>query len=347
MQSQESRDADDRVAALPETAPAGAYVGRKVLITGGLGFLGSNLAIRLVRGGAQVTLLDSLIPQGGGSRQNIASILDDVAVKTCDMRDTASLEMLVQGKEYIFNLAAHVSHADSMREPQLDLACNCAATLNLVEACRKFAPEAKLVYTSTRQVYGRPQRLPVNEDHPALPIDINGIHKLAAEYYHLLYDGAYGIRSTVLRLTNTYGPRQRINDDRQGVAAVFLRQALLGKTIDLYAGGHQRRDFNYVEDVVDALLLAANNPRCHSRVFNLGAARPHSLLDFTAVLRELCEFAIRCVPFPSDQKIIDIGDYYGDYSAFREVTGWEPRTSLEEGLRHTIAFYREQGNGYL
>jgi nucleoside-diphosphate-sugar epimerase len=347
MQSQESRDAGDRVVAQSEDALGGPYGGRKVLITGGLGFLGSTLAIRLVRYGAHVTLLDSLIPQGGGSRQNIASIIDDVAVKTCDMRDGASLEMLVQGKEYIFNLAAHVSHADSMREPQLDLACNCVATLNLVEACRKLAPDTKLVFTSTRQVYGRPRQLPVKEDHPAVPIDINGIHKLAAEYYHLLYDGAYGLRSTVLRLTNTYGPRQRINDDRQGVAAVFLRQALLGKTIDLYAGGHQRRDFNFGDDVVDALLLAASNPRCYGKVFNLGAARPHSLLDLTAILRQLCEFTVRCVPFPSDQKVIDIGDYYGDYSAFREATGWEPKTSLEEGLRRTIDFYREQGNGYL
>jgi nucleoside-diphosphate-sugar epimerase len=343
MQSQESDDS----AAASACANIGDFGGRKVLITGGLGFLGSNLAIRLVRCGAQVTLLDSLIPQGGGSRRNIEAIQDEVSVKTCDVRDAASLEMLVQGKDYIFNLAAHVSHADSMREPQLDLSCNCVATLNLVEACRKFAPDASLVFTSTRQVYGRPQCLPVREDHPAVPIDINGIHKLAAEYYHLLYDGAYGVRSTVLRLTNTYGPRQRINDDRQGVAAVFLRQALLGKTIDLYAGGHQRRDFNYVEDVVDALLLAASNSRCHGRVFNLGAAKPTSLLEFTAILREQCKFTVRCVPFPDDQKVIDIGDYYGDFSAFREATGWEPKTSLEEGLHQTVAFYREHGNGYL
>jgi nucleoside-diphosphate-sugar epimerase len=347
MQLPESRDADASVVAESRAALGGSYGGRKVLITGGLGFVGSNLAIRLVRCGATVTLLDSLIPQGGGSRQNIDAIRDDVAVKTCDMRDAASLDMLVQDKEYIFNLAAHVSHADSMREPQLDLACNCVATLNLVEACRKFAPDAKLVYTSTRQVYGRPRSLPVKEDHPAIPIDINGIHKLAAEYYHLLYDGAYSIRSTVLRLTNTFGPRQRINDDRQGVAAVFLRQALLGKTIDLYAGGHQRRDFNYVEDVVDALLLAAGNSRCHGKVFNLGAAKSNSLLEFTAILREQCQFTVRCVPFPDDQKIIDIGDYYGDFSAFRDATGWEPKTTLEEGIRQTVAFYREQGNSYL
>ena len=187
----------------------------------------------------------------------------------------------------------------------------------------------------------------MNEDHPVVPIDINGIHKLAAEYYHLLYDGAYGIRSTVLRLTNTYGPRQRINDDRQGVAAVFMRQALLGNTIALYGGGRQRRDFNYVDDVVDGLLLAATRPGCHGKVFNLGAERPHSLVEFTTILQEHCTFELRCVPFPDDQKIIDIGDYFGDFSAFREATGWEPKTGLEEGLRRTVAFYREHRDEYL
>jgi nucleoside-diphosphate-sugar epimerase len=263
------------------------------------------------------------------------------------LRDAGSLENVVQRVEFIFNLAGHVSHADSMRDPQLDLDCNSVATLNLVEACRRHAPDATMIYTSTRQVYGRPQRLPVCEDHPAVPIDINGIHKLAAEYYHLLYDNAYGIRSTVLRLTNTYGPRQRINDDRQGVAAVFMRQALLGNTIALYGGGRQRRDFNYVDDVVEALLLAASCPRCHGRVFNLGAARPHSLVEFAEILREHCTFELRCVPFPDDQKMIDIGDYFGDFSAFREAAGWEPKTSLEDGLEQTVAFYREHSDQYL
>ena len=296
--------------------------------------------------GAAVTLLDSLVPHGGGGFHNIAAIREQVAVNISDMRDAHSLEILVRDRDYIFNLAGQVSHGDSMRDPQLDLECNCVSTLNLVEACRKHAPDVRMLYSSTRQVYGHPQRLPVSEEHPALPIDINGIHKLAAEHYHLLYDSVYAVRSTVLRLTNTYGPRQKICDDRQGVAAVFLHHALCGKTIDLYGGGEQRRDFNYVDDVVDAMLRAVMHPGCHGKVFNLGAAEAHSLLQFTAILREFCTFEVRCVPFPTDKKIIDIGDYYGDFSAFREATGWEPKTGLEEGLRQTVAFYREHRGDY-
>ncbi len=325
---------------------ANHYRCRDVLVTGGLGFLGSNLAIRLVEYGAKVSIVDSLLPQGGGNWQNIATIRDKADVHVVNMRDAQPLEDLVRGKDYVFNLAGHVSHADSMREPQLDLECNCTATLNLVETCRKHAPQARMLYASTRQVYGRPQRLPVNECHPAVPIDINGVHKLAAEYYHLLYDRCYALRSTVLRLTNTYGPRQRIGDDRHGVAAVFLRQALRGKPVKLYGGGAQRRDFNYVDDVVDAMLRAACHPQCWGRVFNLGAERPYSLREFTAVLQASCDFEVRCVPFPRDEKIIDIGDYYGDYSALRDAAGWEPRIGLEEGLRRTIAFYREHQVDY-
>jgi nucleoside-diphosphate-sugar epimerase len=330
----------------PLIAPSDPYRGRRVLITGGLGFLGSNLAIRLADCGAEVTLLDSLIHQGGGCLDNIATIRDRVTVNISDLRDANSLETLVRDKDYIFNLAGHVSHADSMRDPQLDLECNCVATLNLVEACRKFAPDTRLLYTSTRQVYGRPQRLPVDEEHPVVPIDVNGIHKLAAEYYHLLYDRVYGLRSTVLRLTNTYGPRQKICDDRHGVAAVFLRQALRGHPIELFGGGRQRRDFNYVDDVVEAMLRAAACPACLGKVFNLGAAQAHSLFEFAAILREHCTFELRCVPFPNDDKLIDIGDYYGDYSAFYRATGWEAKIGLNEGLLRTIAFYRELQNGY-
>jgi nucleoside-diphosphate-sugar epimerase len=279
---------------------------RKVLITGGLGFLGSNLAIRLLRYGAGITLLDSLVPHGGGFH-NIAPIRDRVAVNIADMRDAHSLDILMQDKDVVFNLAGQVSHGDSMRDPKLDLDCNCVSALNLVKACRQHAPDVRMLYSSTRQVYGRPLRLPVTEDHPALPIDINGIHKLAAEYYHLLYDSVYGVHSTVLRLTNTYSPRQRIGDERHGVAAVFLHHALCGRTIELYGGGEQRRDFNYVDDVVDAMLSAVMCPRCQGKVFNLGATKAHSLLQFAAAMREHCTFEVRCVPFPPGKKCIDIG----------------------------------------
>ena len=322
------------------------YRDRRVLITGGLGFLGSNLAIRLVRLGAKVTIVDSLVPEFGGNLFNIAPIRDDVTLNISDMRDAHSLDVLVQGQDYVFNLAGQVSHGDSMRDPQLDLAVNCVSTMNLVEACRKHNPQARLVYTSTRQVYGCPQKLPVAEDHPTAPIDVNGINKLAAEYYHLLYDRTYGVRSVVLRLTNTFGPRQQIRSDRQGFATVFVRQALKGETISLFGGGRQLRDFNYVDDVVNALLLAATNDDCFGQVFNLGSTRAYSLVDFVDALKGICQFRVESVPFPDDKRIIDIGDYYGDFSKFRQATGWNPQVDLREGLERTVAFYREHKDVY-
>ncbi|MEX2113058.1 MAG: NAD-dependent epimerase/dehydratase family protein [Pirellulales bacterium] len=323
-----------------------AYRERNVLITGGLGFLGSNLAIRLVRLGARVTIVDSLVPQFGGNFFNIAPIRDQLTLNISDMRDANSLDVLVQGQEYIFNLAGQVSHGDSMRDPQLDLAVNCVSTMNLVEACRKHNPRARLLYTSTRQVYGCPQKLPVAEDHPTVPIDVNGINKLAAEYYHLLYDRTYGVRSTVLRLTNTFGPRQQIRSNRQGFATIFLRQALKGETISLYGGGRQLRDFNYVDDVVNALLLAAATDACFGQVFNLGSSRAYSLIEFVETLKAFCTFPVESTPFPDDKRIIDIGDYYGDFSKFRQATGWSPQVDLREGLDKTIAYYRQHKDVY-
>ena len=203
-----------------------------------------------------------------------------------------------------------------------------------------------MLYTSTRQVYGRPQRLPVREDHPTVPIDVNGINKLAAEYYHLLYHSTYGIRSTVLRLTNTFGPRQQIRSNRQGFATIFLRQALRGETVSLYGGGGQLRDFNYVDDVVAALLMAITQPKCMGQVYNLGSTRPYSLLQFVERLKRHCTFQVESIPFPDDKKIIDIGDYYGDLSKFHAATGWQPAVDLEEGLERTVAFYREHKEVY-
>ncbi|HWA98547.1 MAG TPA: NAD-dependent epimerase/dehydratase family protein [Pirellulales bacterium] len=325
---------------------ASRFYNRNVLITGGLGFIGSNLAARLVEFGAHVVLLDSLVPQFGGSFFNIAPIRDRVTVNVSDMRDPYSLEILVQQKDFIFHLAGQVSHGNSMRDPQLDLDVNCVSTMNLVQACHKHNSTARLLYSSTRQVYGRPLKLPVDEQHPTIPIDVNGINKLAAEYYHLLYHSTYGIRSTVLRMTNTYGPRQKLEGDRQGFCATFVRQALRGETIALYGGGKQLRDFNYVDDVVAAMLMAITTDECMGRVFNLGAERPHSLLDFVEALAEHCRFDTRSVPFPADTKIIDIGDYYGDFTRFRQATGWRPRVDLKEGVARSLAFYRQHREAY-
>jgi nucleoside-diphosphate-sugar epimerase len=242
--------------------------------------------------------------------------------------------------DFVFHLAGQVSHGDSMRDPQQDLAVNCGATINLVEACRRANPGARLVYTSTRQVYGIPRELPVSESHPTVPIDVNGINKLAGEYYHLLYQRTYGLRSAVLRLTNTYGPRQQIRSDRQSFIGIMIRQALRGDTLRVFGTGRQLRDFNFVDDVVRALLLAGATEACFGRVFNLGAPRHYSLLEFVAELARACPLRHEIVPFPDDRKIIDIGDYYGDWSAFAQATGWQPAVSLPEGLARTLAHYR-------
>lgn len=233
-----------------------------------------------------------------------------------------------------------------MRDPHSDLSVNCVSTMNLVEACRHENPAARLVFTSTRQVYGRPLVLPVKEDHPTIPIDVNGINKLAGEYYHLLYDRTYGVRSVVLRLTNTYGPRQQIRNDRQGFIGILVRQALKGEKIRVFGTGEQVRDFNYVDDVVDALIRVACTEACYGRVFNLGTPARHSLLEFVTILGELCDIEYEIVPFPDDKRIIDIGDYYGDYSAFRAATGWEPAITLRDGLARNVEWFRHHRADY-
>jgi UDP-glucose 4-epimerase len=224
---------------------------------------------------------------------------------------------------------------------------NCVSTMNLVEACRIHNPNARIVYTSTRQVYGTPQKLPVKEDHPVLPIDVNGINKLAAEYYHLLYHQVYDVKSTVLRLTNTYGPRLQIQNDRQGFIGVFLKRCLSGREIHIFGDGMQVRDFNYVDDVVQALVLSILHDQCFGHVFNLGSPDRYDLLSFVQTLATLTDVTYQLVPFPSDKKLIDIGDYYGDYSAFSEVTGWQPQINLREGLAKTLAYYQAHRINYL
>jgi UDP-glucose 4-epimerase len=316
------------------------YSERRVLVTGGLGFIGSTLAIELVRLGAHVTVLDSLVPGHGGNLFNVEPVRERLAVNVSDLRDRTSLNVLVRDVDHVFHLAGQVSHGESMGDPHTDLGVNCVATLNLVEACRAHNPAARLVYTSTRQVYGVPTRLPVDESHPTVPVDVNAINKLAGEYYHLLYHRTYGLRSAVLRLTNTYGPRQQIRNDKQGFIGIFIRKALLGEKLQLYGTGEQRRDFDYVDDVVDALLRAGACDGCFGRVWNLGADRAWSLREFAALLAERCPVDWELVPFPNERKLIDIGDYYGDDSAFRQATGWAPAVDLPQGLDRTLTAYR-------
>ena len=327
--------------------PRGHYRDKRVMLTGGLGFIGSNLAHRLVEYGADVLIVDSLIPEYGGNLFNVEGIKDQVRVNIADVRDASGMRYLVRGQDYIFNLAGQVSHIDSMSDPFTDLEINCRSQLSLLEACRRNNPSVKIIYASTRQIYGAPDYLPVDEKHLLHPTDVNGINKMAGEWYHILYSNVHGIRATSLRLTNTYGPRLLMKHNRQGFIGWFIRLAIDGEEISLYGDGTQLRDMNYVDDVVEALLLAGATDMVNGNVYNLGGPEPVSLLQIVETLMELCpQASYKLVTFPPEKKRIDIGDYYGDYSKIREALGWEPRVPLREGLSKTIEYYREHKAHY-
>jgi nucleoside-diphosphate-sugar epimerase len=319
------------------------YRNKRILITGGIGFIGSNLALRLVELGARVQLVDSMIPAYGADLANIEPIRDRVRVNFSDVRDRHSLSYIVQDEDLIFSLAGQVSHVDSMQDPMTDLEINCRSQLSLLECCRSNNPDVKIVFASTRQIYGRPQYLPVDERHPLVPVDVNGINKLAAEMYYTLYNQVHGIRAVSLRLTNTYGPRMDLRSEGKGFVGLFVRRALRGDKIRVYGDGSQRRDFNYIDDVVDALLLAGENDALSGEVFNLGHPRPYSLLEFVQILQGCARFDYELVPFPAAALAIDIGDYYGEFSKFGDASGWAPRVDLPDGLERTLAYFRDRG----
>ena len=324
----------------------GSFSGKRCLITGGLGFIGSNLAHRLVELGAEVLLVDSLIPEYGGNLFNIRDIEDRVRVNIADVRDEHSMNYLVRDQDFLFNLAGQVSHLDSMRDPYTDLEINCRSQLSILEACRKNNPDIKIVFASTRQIYGVPDYLPVDERHLLHPMDVNGINKMAGEWYHIVYNNVYGIRATALRLTNTYGPRMRVKDARQTFLGWWIRQIIEGQELQIFGDGRQVRDFNYVSDVVEAMLLTTAEDDANGQVFNLGSDEPINLLNLAELLIELYGGSYRIVPFPPERKVIDIGDYYGDYRRIHAKLGWRPSVSLREGLRETLAYYREHREHY-
>ncbi len=328
-------------------AHSASFADARVLITGGLGFIGANLAARLVELGATVTLVDSLIPEYGGNLHNVSGLEDKLTINIADVRDEYSMNHLVQGQHYLFNLAGQTSHMDSMRNPYTDLDINCRAQLAMLEACRKHNPAIKIVYASTRQIYGKPDYLPVNERHPLHPVDVNGINKMAGEWYHILYNNVYGIGACALRLTNTYGPRMRVKDARQTFLGIWIKQLLSGETIQVWGDGTQIRDFTYVDDCVEALLLAASDPGAYGQIFNLGSDETINLKALAALLIEIGGGGkYELMPYPADRKPIDIGDYYGDYRFIQGRLGWRPRIGLREGLARTIAFYRDHREAY-
>ena len=323
------------------------FAGKRVLITGGLGFIGSTLARELVEAGANVTLVDSLLPDYGGNVANIAGIEDRVSVNISDVRDEHSLRTLIKGQHVLFNLAGQTSHLDSMSDPYTDLEINCRSQLSILEVCRHHNPDVKVVFASTRQIYGRPQYLPVDESHPIAPVDVNGINKTAGEWYHLLYGRVYGLRVAVLRLTNTYGPRMRVVDARQTFLGYWFRRILSGEELLVYGDGQQRRDLNYVDDAVRAFLLVAASDDANGEVFNTGDDRVVALVELARLLVEANNGgSYRVVPFPAEREAIDIGDYYADFSRIRATLGWEPTVSLEEGLARSLEYYRERRRSY-
>ncbi len=319
----------------------------RVLITGGAGFIGSNLARELVDAGSHVTIIDSLIPEYGGNMENLAGIVDRVALNISDIRDPHSIRALVQGVDVVFNLAGQTSHLDSMTDPHTDLDINAGAQLSLLEACRQENPQAVIVFASTRQFYGKPDYLPVDEAHPIRPVDVNGVNKWAGEAYHLLYHQVYGMPTTALRLTNTYGPRMRVRDARQTFLGVWIKQALTRQPIHVFGDGQQRRDFNYIDDCVHALLLAATRPEAIGRVFNLGGSEVVSLEHLAKMTTDLVPgSSYEIIPFPEDRKRIDIGDYFGDTTLITQSLGWTPTVDLADGLAQTLDYYRAHGPAY-
>jgi UDP-glucose 4-epimerase len=324
------------------------YRGRKVMITGGLGFIGSNLARLLADLGAQVLLVDSMIPDYGGNFFNIRGIEGRVRVNVADIRQESTMDYLVRDRAVIFNLAGQVSHIDSMRDPHTDLEINCRSQLSILEACRRHNAGVKVVFAGTRQVYGKPDTLPVTEAHLVRPTDVNGINKAAGENYHILYNNVFGIRACSLRLTNVYGPRQLVKHNRQGFIGWFIRTSVEGGEIQIYGDGSQLRDFVYVDDAADAFLRAGACDDCNGHVYNVGGEAPVSHRDLVTLLLEVAGTGrVRYVDWPAEKKAIDIGSFYADSTRFRQAVGWSPCVPLREGLARTVAYYRENLTHYL
>jgi len=325
-----------------------AYDDKVVLITGGLGFIGSNLAMRLASSSsAEIRIVDSMHPRCGGNPKNLEGIARPVRIDIYDLRQIPALCEAVSGADVIFHLAGHVSHTDSMRDPLEDLGGNAAASISLLESCRLSNPRARIVYSSTRQFYGRPQRLPVDELHPILPLDINGVNKYAAELYHHIYHQVHGIETCSLRLTNTYGPRQLIRNASQGFVGWFFHQILCDEDIVLFGDGKQIRDLNYVDCVVDAMLLAGVHPKSPGKTYNLGSGEPITLLDLAELMISIAgKGRYRFAPFPEIRHKIDIGSYYSSFSRIREELGWSPQVSLRDGILRTLDFFERHRSTY-
>jgi nucleoside-diphosphate-sugar epimerase len=324
------------------------YSNKKVLISGGLGFLGSNLALKLAEQGADVTIVDSMISEYGANRFNIDGAKGSIKINISDIRDPYSINALVKGADYLFNLAGQTSRIDSMNDPFADLDINSRAQLSILEACRHHNPDIKIIYAGSKQVYGKPEYLPVDEKHRIAPDDVNGINKASAEMYHILYYKAYGIRSTILRLSSCYGPRMRIKDSRQTFIGVWFRNILSSKPIIIVGDGKHIRDLNYSDDVVEALLLAGLSEATNGEIYNLGSSIPMSLIDYAQILIDIYGKGARyeLKPINEATKKLDIGNYYGNFNKIKKALGWEPKIDFENGAERTLNYFAQNLEKY-
>lgn len=323
-----------------------SFKSKKVLITGGLGFIGSNLAARLLPLGADITLVDSLIPEYGGNLYNVEKIKKYLHINISDVRDTYGMKHLIKNKDILFNLAGQTSHMDSLSDPFADLNINCKAQLSILETCKEVNKDISIVFAGTRQVYGKPQYLPVDENHTINPTDINGINKVAGEWYHILYNNIYGIRACSLRLTNTIGPRMRIKDSRQTFVGIWIRRVLENSCFEVWEGT-QLRDFTYINDCIDALLLAAVHPKAAGKIYNLGGKDNIALRHLAELLIKIAgQGTYQLRKFPEERKKIDIGDYYSDFSKITSELGWQPQTDIKTALKKTYGYFLDCWDKY-
>jgi UDP-glucose 4-epimerase len=322
------------------------YSGQQVLITGGLGFIGSNLARKLIEVGSQVTIIDNLDTDSGANLYNVEDIKNQIEIIQSDISDEKELTSVLKDKKYLFNLAGQNSHVGSMQDPYKDLTVNADSQLKILEICRVHNPEIKIVFAGTRQVYGRAKYLPVDEKHLITPLDNNGVSKRAGEMYHIVYNRVYDMHTCVLRMTNVYGERMRIKDDKLTFVGWWIRQLLEEQAIQIYGDGSQIRDFNYVDDVIDAMLLCVSNPFAYGKIYNLGG-EPTTLLELAQLMIQIYGAGnYELIAYPTNRKRIDIGDYYGDYNFINTELGWQPQTSLQEGMKKTIEFYKQHKQKY-
>jgi UDP-glucose 4-epimerase len=323
------------------------FANKNVLITGGLGFIGSNLAVRLANLGAKVTVLDAMIPDYGGNEFNIYPVRDQVKVNYCDIRDESAVNYLVRNQDFIFHLAGQVCHIMSLSNPFPDIEMNITGTAIVMEACRKYNKDAIVVYTGTRGQYGESVSLPVNEEAATNPKGIYEISNLTAEKIIKVYNDVHGIRSVLLRLTNIYGPRSQMLHSRFGVCNWFVRLAVDDQTIQVYGDGSILRDFVYVDDCVDAILRTSVTPECYGEIFNVGSDIPVSFRELVSTIIDVSksgrwEFA----EFSAERKALEPGDFYSDITKINKYVGWRPQTSLADGLKQTVDYYRKHKEQY-